>query len=64
MNERLSEDSINKRDFDNINTKSQDGGVINDSLYNKLLHLAEQRPRSHMKTKKIRKKRKNKTRKI
>ena len=44
--------------------KQQSGGVIDNNLYNKLLHLAEQRSSTKSKTKKHIKKRRNKTRKL
>ena len=44
--------------------RSREGGVINEELYRKLLHLGEQRRSSKSKTKKKKKKRKKKTRKL
>ena len=44
--------------------KQYTGGSIDNNLYNKLLHLAEQRKTTNSKTKKHKKKRRNKTRKL
>ena len=44
--------------------KQYGGGVIDNSLYNKLLHLAEQRSSTKSTTKKLYSKRRNKTRKL
>jgi len=44
--------------------KQYSGGVVDNNLYNKLLHLSEQRKTTNSKTKKRRKKLRNKTRKL
>ena len=51
----------NKIDKDHI--KQYGGGVVDNSLYNKLLHLAEQRKTTNSTTRKFKSKRRNKTRK-
>jgi len=47
-----------------IHTRTLDGGVIKDDIYNRLLNMAEQREKKRGKTKKNRKKSKRKTRKM
>ena len=48
----------------NMHSRTLDGGVIRDDIYNKLLNLSEQREKKRGKTRKNRKKRKKKTRKL
>ena len=48
----------------NMHSRTLDGGVIRDDIYNKLLNLSEQREKKRGKTRKNRKKRKKKTRKM
>ena len=47
-----------------IHSRTLDGGVIKEDIYNKLLNMAEQREKKRGKTKKNRKKSKRKTRKM
>ena len=47
-----------------IHSRSLDGGVIKEDIYNKLLNMAEQREKKRGKTRKHRKKSKRKTRKM
>ena len=47
-----------------MHSRTLDGGVIRDDIYNKLLNLSEQREKKRGKTRKNRKKRKKKTRKM
>ena len=47
-----------------IHSRTLDGGVIKDDIYNKLLNMAEQREKKKGKTRKNRKKNKRKTRKL
>ena len=47
-----------------IHSRTLDGGVIKEDIYNKLLNLAEQREKKRVKTRKNRKKGKRKTRKM
>tara|TARA_B100002019_G_scaffold215222_1_gene187830 strand:+ start:171 stop:521 length:351 start_codon:yes stop_codon:yes gene_type:complete len=47
-----------------IHSRTLDGGVIKEDIYNKLLNLAEQREKKQAKTRKNRKKSKRKTRKM
>ena len=47
-----------------IHSRTLDGGVIKDDIYNKLLNMAEQREKKRKKTKKNRKKGRRKTRKL
>lgn len=53
-----------KNDINKDDIKQYGGGVIDNSLYNKLLHLAEQRKTGNSQTRKLKSKRKNKTRKL
>ena len=53
-----------KQNRKNIHSRTLDGGVIKDYIYNKLLNLAEQREKKKGKTRKNRKKKKRKTRKL
>ena len=53
-----------KQNRKNIHSRTLDGGVIKDDIYNKLLNLAEQREKKKGKTRKNRKKKKRKTRKL
>jgi len=53
-----------KNNIDKDNMKQYGGGVVDNSLYNKLLHLAEQRNTTNSTTRKLKRKRKNKTRKL
>ena len=53
-----------KNNIDKEEMKQYGGGVIDNSLYNKLLHLAEQRKTTNSNTRKLRSKRRNKTRKL
>tara|TARA_B100000963_G_scaffold216844_1_gene189094 strand:+ start:1596 stop:1946 length:351 start_codon:yes stop_codon:yes gene_type:complete len=53
-----------KQNDKKIHSRTIDGGVIKDDIYNKLLHLAEQREKKKGKTRKNRKKSKRKTRKM
>jgi hypothetical protein len=48
----------------NVHSRSLDGGVIKNDIYNKLLNMAEQRPKKKGKTRKNRKKKKRKSRKL
>jgi len=48
----------------NIHSRSLDGGVIKNDIYNKLLNMAEQRTKKKGKTRKNRKKNKRKSRKM
>ena len=47
-----------------IHSRTLDGGVIKEDIYNKLLNLAEQREKKRVKTRKNRKKGRRKTRKL
>ena len=47
-----------------IHSRTLDGGVIKEDIYNKLLNMAEQREKKRGKTRKNRKKGKRKTRKM
>ena len=47
-----------------IHSRTVNGGVIKEDIYNKLLNLAEQREKKRVKTRKNRKKGKRKTRKL
>ena len=53
-----------KQNTKNIHSRTLDGGVIKEDIYNKLLNLAEQREKKKGKTRKNRKKGKRKTRKL
>ena len=53
-----------KNNIDKDKMKQYGGGVIDNSLYNKLLHLAEQRKTTNSTTRKFKSKRRNKTRKL
>jgi hypothetical protein len=55
---------LNNKIKSDYSIKQQSGGVIGEDLYNKLLHLSEQRKKTNSKTKKNRKKKRKKTRKI
>ena len=48
----------------NVHSRSLDGGVIKNDIYNKLLNMAEQSPKKKGKTRKNRKKKKRKSRKL
>lgn len=54
----------NRENEDIFEKKVMRGGVIKNEIYNKLLHLAENRSHSKQKTRKLKSKRKNKTRKL
>ena len=56
-------DSDDDEDFI-LDNKVMNGGVIKNEIYNKLLMLAENRSSSNKKTRKLKIKRKNKTRKL
>ena len=47
-----------------IHSRTLDGGVIKDDIYNRLLNMAEQREKKRGKTRKNKKKGKRKTRKL
>ena len=53
-----------KQNNKNIHSRTLDGGVIKNDIYNKLLNMAEQREKKKGKTRKNRKKGKRKTRKL
>ena len=53
-----------KNNIDKDEMKQYGCGVIDNSLYNKLLHLAEQRKTTNSTTRKFKVKRRNKTRKL
>ena len=53
-----------KNNIDIVGMKQYGSGVVDNSLYNKLLHLAEQRKTTNSTTKKFKSKRRNKTRKL
>ena len=53
-----------KQNSKNIHSRTLDGGVIKEDIYNKLLNLAEQREKKKGKTRKNRKKGRRKTRKL
>ena len=53
-----------KQNSKNIQSRTLDGGVIKEDIYNKLLNLAEQREKKKGKTRKNRKKGRRKTRKL
>tara|TARA_A100001015_G_scaffold306033_1_gene399682 strand:- start:485 stop:835 length:351 start_codon:yes stop_codon:yes gene_type:complete len=49
---------------EDIHTKNIEGGVVKNDLYDKLLHMSEQRKKTNSKTKKYKKQKKRKTRKL
>ena len=53
-----------KQNTKNIHSRTLDGGVIKDDIYNRLLNMAEQREKKRGKTRKNKKKGKRKTRKL
>ena len=64
LDNQIDNTTIHNNLHDKIQTKTLEGGVIDNNLYTKLLELADQNKKKKLKTRKKQKKRRKKTRKL